>query len=158
MRVGYLPAELATQQTRHKLGEIFPRIKGRCIRKDNSITNDENPSGWFDYEAGIDAPATYLNTNEGQLFNLIKSSGRRLLSLNEYIVAGQDSKLFTGHYLDVFQTSVRLGSRDIHRLVSAEFYDGDGILSVVEGLHFDYNDPHLGARTSRAKKSSKKMG
>ncbi len=140
-RVGYLPAELATQQTRHILGEMFPKMQSHSVKEGNSVTNDESPSGWFDYEAAIDAP--YLDTKEKQLTDQVAKDGRKLLSLNQYIVAGQDSKLFTGQYLDETTTWVRLGSRDGDRIVGAGFYR-DGSLHVFWTLYADRHDPYLG--------------
>ena len=149
-RVGYLPAELTTQQTRHKLGEMFPKMQSHSVQKDNSVKNDENPSGWFDYEAAIEAP--YLDTKEGQLKDAIKKDGRTILSLNQYIVAGQDSKLFTGQYLDEVRTWVRLGSRDGGRIVDARV-DRGGDLSVLWGLGAGLHYPDLGGRSSGVNKA-----
>jgi len=144
-RVGYLPAELATQQSRHKLGEMFPKMQSHSFQEGNPVTNDENPSGWFDYETAIDAP--YLDTKEKDLMERIKKDGRRILTLNEYIIAGQDSKLFTGKYLDETRTWTRLGSRDDDRIVRARF-DRDGNLFVLSILHAADHYSDLGGRSS----------
>ena len=149
-RVGYLPAQLATQQTRHKLGEMFPKMQSHSVKEGNSVTNDDDPSGWFDYEAAIDAP--YLDTKEKQLTERVAKDGRRLLSLNEYIVAGQDSKLFTGEYLGQASTWVRLGSRCGGRVVNARF-NGDGGLLVNWNLDADDHLPDLGGRSSGVEKA-----
>lgn len=150
MRVGYLPLELATQQTRHILGEMFPEMTSHSVKEGNSVTNDENHSGWFDYEAGIDAP--YLDTKEVQLMDRIKKDGRRILTLNQYIVAGQDSKLFTRKYLDETRTLVRLGSRVGDHIVGARF-SRDGRLGVGWALGPDGHGPGLGGRSSGVKKA-----
>ena len=149
-RVGYLPTELATQESRHILGQMFPRMESHCVQKDNSLTNDENPSGWFDYESAIDAP--YLDTNEKQLIERVTKDGRNLLSLNQYIVAGQDSKLLTSKYLDEDRTWVRLGSRDGGRLVGANFGRG-GLLHVSWPLEADDHTPLSGGRSSGVEKA-----
>src|SRR3989344_8178477 len=143
-RVGYLPAELATRQTRHKLGEMFPKMQSHSVKEGNSVTNDESPSGWFDYEAAIEAP--YLDTEEDQLKDAIEKDGRTILSLNQYIVAGQDSKLFAGQYLDETTTWVRLGSRGDGRIVGADFHQ-DGDLGVDWHLRADGRNPDLGGRS-----------
>ena len=104
-RVGYLPLQLASQENRHILGKIFPKMGSYSIERNNLVTNDGNPSGWFDYEAGIDAP--YLDTDEQQLTERIAEDKRKLLSLNQYIIASQDSKLLTGQYLDEGRTWTR---------------------------------------------------
>jgi len=59
---------------------MFPKMQNHSVQKDNSVKNDKNPSGWFDYEATIDAP--YLDTKEGQLMDRIKKDSRTILSLN----------------------------------------------------------------------------
>lgn len=151
-RVGYLPAELATQQTRHKLGEIFPRMQSYRVQKGNSVANDKDPSGWFDYEAAIDAP--YLDTKEGELMNRIKKDGRVILSLNQYIVAGQDSKLFTGQYPDeARRTWVRVGSRDKGSILLEAGFQSNGRLDVSLPVRADARSPVLGGRSSGVKKS-----
>jgi len=150
LRVGYLPKELATQETRHILGEMFPLMRSYAVQEGNPVTNDENSSDYFDYEAAIDAP--YTDTKEKQLMERLKADGRRLLNLNEYIVAGQDSKLFTEKYLDETKTYVRLGSRDDGRIVYAGF-DGGGRLDGASGLGAGYHVPDLGGRSSGVKKA-----
>lgn len=149
-RLGYLPAELATQQSRHKLGEMYPKMQSHSVKEGNSVTNDESPSGWFDYETAIDAP--YLDTKEGQLMDKIKKDERKILSLNQYVVAGQDSKLFTGQYLDEVSTVVRLGSRYDGRVVHADFLR-DGHLRVGWSLGTDHHRLRLGGRSSGVNKA-----
>jgi len=153
-RVGFLPPKLATQQVRHRLGEIFPKMQSHSIHKDNLVTNDEDPSGWFDYEAEIDAP--YTNTTEEQLRDKLEEDERRLLSLNQYIIAGQDSKLFTEKYLDETGTSVRLGSRkqdrDKDRVVKA-YFSKDGDLHVVWNLGERVSNPCIGGRSFRVRRA-----
>ena len=150
IRIGVLPQALATQETRHLLGEMFPKMQSHSVKEGNSVTNDESPSGYFDYEAAIEAP--YLDTKEGQLMDNIKKDGRTILSLNQYIVAGQDSKLFTGKYLDETSTWVRLGSRNDGRIVSANFFQV-GHLYVSTRLRSDNHRPDLGGRSSGVKKT-----
>lgn len=149
-RLGYLPPELATQETRHKLGKMYPKMQSHSVQEGNSVSNDGNPSGWFDYEAAIDAP--YLDTKEKQLKERVAKDERELLTLNQYIVAGQDSKLFTGQYLDETETFVRLASSRDGRMVRAGFGPG-GHLGVDSGLDADLHDPYLGGRSSGVKKA-----
>ncbi len=150
IRVGVLPQAVATQETRHLLGEMFPKMQSHSVQEGNSVTNDENPSGYFDYEAAIDAP--YLDTKEKELMERIKKDGRTILNLNQYIVAGQDSKLFTGKYLDEVSTWVRLASRDGGRVVGARFCS-DGHLRVYSRLDADVRHSRLGGRSSGVKKA-----
>lgn len=149
-RIGYLPPELATQEKRHILGEIAPEMQSHNVKEGNSVTNDENHSGWFDYEVAIDAP--YLDTKEKKLEGAVKKDGRRLLTLNEYIVAGLDNKLFTGKYLDEDRTRVRLASRYDGRMIHAYFSSG-GHLRVYSDLYADFHYSSLGGRSSGVKKA-----
>lgn len=148
-RVGYLPPELSTQQSRHILGEMFPEMGSPSVKEGNSVTNDEDPSGWFDYEANI---APYLDTNEKQLEDKVAKDGRKLLSLNQYIIASQDSKQFTGQYLDEVEIWVRLGSRFGGRVVQACFYR-DGGLDVSWHRKPDDCSRILGGRSSGVKRA-----
>ena len=141
---------MATQESRHILGEMFPRMQSHSVQKDNSVTNDENPSGWFDYEAAIDSP--YRDTNEKQLIEKVTKDERKLLSLNQYIIAGQDSKLLTGEYLDEDRTWVRLGSRDDGRMVRA-YFSRNGYLRVAWLLEADIHNSRLGGRSSGVEKA-----
>ncbi len=149
-RVGFLPSEVSTQKTRHLLGKMFPQMQSHSVEEGNYVTNEEDRSGWFDYEADIDAP--YTNTNEKQLNEKVKRDGRRLLTLNEYIAAGQDSKHFTGKYLDQNKTFVRLGSRNGGHVVDAGFDSGGG-LDVYWSLRPDARNGGLGGRSSGVKKA-----
>ena len=144
-RVGYLPPEVATQAGRHKLGEMYPEMGSYSVQEGNPVTNDYSPSGWFDYEVSINAP--YLDTTEDQLLERTRENGRKLLSLNQYIVAFQDSKLFTDHYLDEKSTWVRVASRHDGRMVNA-LVNGDGYLLVLADLKPDVHFPNFGGRSS----------
>ncbi len=145
IRVGYLPPELATQQNRYILGEIFPQMRSNSLQKDNLVVNDEDQSGWFNYEASIDAP--YPNTTEKLLSNKVTRKGKRLLTLNQYIVATQDSKLFTGQFLDEGLTWARLGSRFHGRVVDVGTRK-DGYLYVWSDLKPNHHSLHIGGRSS----------
>jgi hypothetical protein len=101
-RVGYLPPELATQRSRHLLAAIFPLLRSFALLEGNPVRNLDNPSGWFDYDATEEAP--YLHTDEPDLLAAVAAEGRTLASLNQYVVATQDSKLLTGSYLDERRT------------------------------------------------------
>ncbi len=172
-RVGYLPPELASGEGRYALGRIFPWM-GQRKTKDApgwkrvyvTVANDKNLSGWFNYDAGTKSP--YLNTNEKQLIDEIAKDARELLSINQYMVAGADSKLFTGHYPDELWTpeahhqgspiengtNVRLGSRveGVAGLIVA-YFQPDGLL-VWHSYNADSHNSNLGGRSSRAKKAA----
>ncbi len=151
-RIGYLPERLMTQQDRSLLARMFPKLGNHSVQEGNSVTNEINRFGWFDYEASVDAP--YRNTTENQLRVAIdaegKTLGRELVGMNvsEYIVAGEDSKLFAGRYLDQ-EGSIwarLLGSRDDDEVVDARF-DSSGGLSVGWNLHSRTHSPALGGRS-----------
>lgn len=127
-RVGYLPPEVATQRTRHVLGEIFPLMGCYSLQPDNEVANIVSWPGWFDYESSIDAP--YLDTDEAALLEQVSADGRELMSMNQYIVATQDSNLFTGQYLDERRTWTRIGIRVTGRIVCVRC-DGD---EMAEGM------------------------
>lgn len=145
-RVGYLPVELAIQENRHILSQMFPQMGSPVsLQKSNPVTNDENPSGWFDYETAVDSP--YLDTTEEQLVRQVKEDGSRLLSLNQYITASQDNKLLTGQYLDEDATWARLGSR-LEGRVACAFFRRVGRLEIRWSLEPGGNSRNLGGRSS----------
>lgn len=143
-RLAYLPPELATQENRHILGSMFPKMQGNSVEEGNTVTNEQVRSGWFDYEAAIQAP--HLYTNEKKLRKLLAKQGRLGMNITEYVIAGQDSKLFTGKYLDQDSTYVRLlGSRYDGDVVSAGF--GPDGLVVSWSLGPDRHGPGWGGRS-----------
>ena len=127
-RVGYLPPEVATRRTRDVLGAIFPLMGCYSLAPDNEVDNSVSWPGWFDYDASIDAP--HLDTDETELLEQVTATGRRLMNLNQYIVASQDSRLLTGRYLDEVRTWARIGVEVTGRIVVVRF-DGD---EVAEGM------------------------
>ena len=157
-RVAYLPELLATQRGRTQLGTIFPRMRCYSLLADNIVTNDEDAWGWFDYEGVVDAGR--LDTDEPTVVGALRAEGLALLSLNQYIVASQDSRQFTGRYLDERRSWVRVGSRIDGRMVAvrfdgAEMADGlgdeepvDGTLLVAYDVHAVDRSPVLGARST----------
>ncbi|MGD9986572.1 hypothetical protein [Pseudonocardia sp.] len=164
-RVGYLPPEAATRATRHVLGTIFPSMGCYSLQPDNEVENLVSRAGWFDYEAATDAP--YPGTDEAELLEQVRAAGRDLISMNQYIVAAQDSRLFTGHYLDERRTWPRIGIRVSGRIVCARF-DGDemaeglgdeppvaGSLLTGYDLHPDFRAPYTGGRSAGVARSER---
>lgn len=107
-RLAYLPPEVATQAGRGLIGKIWPLLECFSVLEDNVVHNNINPSGWFDYESAIDAPNDCLN--QADLLTEIERQGRTLLTVNQYIVAAQDSRVLTGKYLDETRSWVRVNS------------------------------------------------
>lgn len=143
--IGYLPEQGMTQENRPLFAKMFPRLRSHSVQEENSVTNEANRFGWFDYEASVDAP--YLDTTEDQLKERIAADGRLEMNVSEYIVAGEDSKLFTGKFLDQGNTWARLlGSRLGGEVVRAYFLS-DGDLVVSWGLVPQGHGPGLGGRS-----------
>jgi len=148
-QIGFLPEQLMRQQDRTILARVFPQLGSYSVQEGNTVTNEVDRSGWFDYEASIDAP--YLNTTEDQLIDRIDSEGEGLnmnlleMNLNGYIVAGEDIRFITGKYLDQDGTSWSrlLGSRGRGLLVRASF-GSNGYLHVYRFLSSSENYPYLG--------------
>ncbi len=156
-RVGFVPPAIATQRDRHVLGEIFPLMGCYSLHTDNEVENIVSQPGWFDYESSIDAP--YRDTDEAALLDQVRADGRQLLSMNQYIVAAQDSKLFVGQYLDERRTWTRIGIRVTGGIVAVRF-DGDemaeglgdetpvpGSLLTGYDLNAELRTPFMGGRT-----------
>lgn len=149
--IGYLPERLMTQRDRSMFAKMFPRLGSYSVQERNPVTNEVDGFGWFDYEASIGVP--YPNTTEDQLRERIAADGRLEMNVNEYIVAGVDSKLFTGNFLDQASTSARLlGSRRDDRVVNARFTSG-GNLRVHWRLNPADCHPDLGGRSVGMKKT-----
>ena len=143
----YLPEEFSTQRGRHLLGKMFPKMQSHSVEEGNSVTNEVARSGWRQFDMSLDAPHT--DTNEKQLKEAMVSQGDEEPTLNEYIVAGQASKLLTGRYLDEGATWSRiLGSRYDGDVVDAHFLS-DGRLLVVSDWSPGHRDPSVGGRFSR---------
>lgn len=123
-RLGYLPQEFSTDKGRAHLYKIFPTIKSPTLAI-RPISTEESRFGWFDYTASIEPQ--YPNTTEAELVQQIADNARIGMNLNEYIVAGRDSMVFTGKYLDQDATWSRLpGSIVRSKSVAASFTpDGD---------------------------------
>ncbi|WP_132975282.1 hypothetical protein [Pseudonocardia dioxanivorans] len=107
-RLAYLPPEVATRAGRHWLGKIWPLMECFSVLEDNVVSNVVNPSGWFDYESQIDAPN--VNLDQAALLAEVERQGRTLLTVNQWIVAAQDSRVLTGKYLDETRSWVRVNS------------------------------------------------
>lgn len=156
-RLGYLPPPISTQQNRYLMGKLWPEMQSYAVQQEDQeespVTNEVDRNGWFDYDARVDG-APYRDTNEKELRKAIEKEGRAGMNLTEYIVASQDSKLFTGHYLDEVPAYVRLlGSRDEGYVVGAHFRE-DGYLYVIWFLTPQDYGSHLGGRSVGVSKAA----
>lgn len=132
------------------LGRIFPDMRSWATSKGTTIKSDHSEGGYLAVETSLDAPN--LGSDEGQLRTLFKSQGRQGMTLPTYIIASQDSKLLTGHYLDEKTWSRLLGSRDRGgggRVISA-YFDSGGDLDVRSPIGRRFRDPGLGGRSEEA--------
>ena len=146
----YVPEKLASQESRHLLGNIFPDMQSHSVREGNPVTNESSQGGWFDIEASLDSPN--LNTTEKDLRNKFKREGRDGQRLNTHIVGSQDAKLQTGHYFDENTWSRLLGSRVDGHVADARFHV-DGGLHVYWRLGPQSHDSHRGGRSEGAKRT-----
>ena len=146
----YVPQKVATQQTRHLLGKIFPEMQSYSVEEGNPVTNKGIEGGWFDVEASLDAPNT--NTREADLKKTFKAQGKQGQTVNQYIVGSQFLKLTTGNYFDENTYSRLLGSRYDGGVVGADSLS-DGRLNVYCDLNPDGRGERWGGRSSGVKKS-----
>lgn len=142
----YVPPELATQESRYLLAKIWPNVTSYSVQEGNPVTNEVDHLGWKYVEASVDAP--HRNTQEADLRKMFASQGREEMTLTEYIIASQDSKLRTDRFFDEGATWSRLlGSRSMGGVVRALF-GSDGRLRVYWGLAPQDSGPGLGGRSS----------
>lgn len=143
-RIGYIPPELAEQENRHLMAIIWPELIDQSTSEKNDFTNENPYFGWFDYEATGDF--CNPNLNEKQLGQLFEKEGRQGMNLNQYIIASQDSKLFTDHYLDENTWSRLLNTKFNGNSIDVCFGDR-GRLIAYRHLESEFNDPRLGGRS-----------
>lgn len=109
----YVPDELASQENRYLLGEIFSKMQGDFVKRGNLITNlitnESKQGGWFDIEASLDSPN--LGIAEKSLEDQFREQGRVGQRLSTYMIGSQEAKLLTGHYFDEKTASYLPGSR-----------------------------------------------
>lgn len=141
----YVPPELAGQEDRHLLGQMWPEMRSHSVRQGNLVTNEQDRSGWQYVEAAPNAP--HRGTSESELAARLTGLGREGMNLTGYIIASQMSRLQTGRYFDEDTWSRLLGSCEGGQVVSASF-------DAYGGLDVDpYWDPRirrggLGGRSS----------
>lgn len=146
----YVPGEVASQENRHLLGQMFPEMNQPSVRKGNFVTNESNQGGWFDIEASLDNPN--VNITERDLENRFKKQGKAGQRINTHIVGSQDAKLQTGHYFDENNWSRLLGSRGDGRVVRVLFRVDSG-LDVRWGLVSRGRLARWGGRSEGVKKA-----
>jgi S-methylmethionine-dependent homocysteine/selenocysteine methylase len=142
-RLGYLASEMGVGIW----GKIFPNLyvdAGFTMNGDSigidaiEYTNDEEIHGWFDYDvSGL--VSHDVDTIEAELLSQIEEEGRTVMNLEQYIVAGYDSILFTGELLE--DRVNKLGSRDRKGsvLAAALGWDSDsGSSSISIGEAFQF--------------------
>lgn len=133
------------------LGKAFPRMGSWAFQAGTTVLNVDkagNPIGlfgWMNTEKAINAPNT--RTTQQSAEDILKEKGRIGLTLNVYTVAGQQSKLLTGQFLDKGSTWSRvLSSRSRGRVLDA-YFDGGGSCDVDSDLEPGSVGGSLGARS-----------
>ncbi|MFE0922682.1 hypothetical protein ACFW24_33610 [Streptomyces nigra] len=158
--VGFLPHELSSHLTRHRFRSVFPDMDSYAEAPANGFANAADVWGWFDYETAREAP--WRDLDEPATRAAVAAAGRTMLTLDQYIVAGQDQHLLTGHHLDDRRSWSRLATSYDGRTIAARF-DGEkpeegrenepptpGSLLVAYDLAPSDNGRMLGVRTRSA--------
>lgn len=148
----YLPQVVSGKEGLSFFSKAYPWMrwndKDMANAEIQNVDGEGNPIQLFGHlrtEAAIDAPHT--RTNEGQAADILARSGRRGHTLNTYVVAGDQSKLLRGKYLDQDRTMVRLMLSRAHgRVVSALFFPS-GYCDVDLSLRPGNVGPRLGVRS-----------
>lgn len=153
-----VPDAYAQQAQRPLIAAAFRLVNNGYVPKhwsmqaDNSVTNDLIHTGYRWIDMSIDAPHT--GTNEQQARNAARKEGAEGINHSEYVIAGLQSKLVSGKYLDQDRTWIReLGSSSDGRVVRSCF-DPSGYLGVVSVLSPRDRGGGLGARFSSGVKSA----
>lgn len=129
-RVAYLPRELSGRSGRVLLSRLFAGTHSYALLANSPVTDDVDYWGWFDYEEAVDA--SLVGLTERELLAVLKADGRRLLTLNEYVVASHDLHEATDYFLDEQATWTRLASRIDGNLIAARF-DGKATVAGLGG-------------------------
>lgn len=122
------------------------------VQDDNQVKNDIIHVGYRFVDMQIDAP--YLGTNEEQAKEAAIKEDAEGMNESEYLLAGLQSKLITGQYLDEGSTWSRLLSSSCDgRVVRADF-GSDGDFDFYSGLRPGDHYVNLGARFSSGVKTA----
>lgn len=158
----FVPEGHAAQNQRLRIVSALSKIVGNefvpnnwSVQDDNSVTNDVLHTGYRWVDMAINAP--HANTSDQSAGDLMKKSkpeeGADGMNLSEYVIAGLQSKLVTGKYLDEVKTWVRLlESRHEDFIVYTKF-NPDGRLHVRSSFGPLYLYRGLGVRFSSGMKS-----
>lgn len=132
------------------LGRAYSEVMRSRVFQGTTVLNVDNDGqpinlyGWMRTEERMDVP--YTGTNQDQAERIVEKRNRVGQTLNVYAVAGQQSRLLTGQYLDE-RTWVRiLSSRIRSRVVSASFRGGDRC-NVGQSLSRTHVNGSLGVRS-----------
>lgn len=138
------------------LGKGWPEMGSWTFQEGTSVKNEDEERklieifGWMRTEKAIDA--LYLGKNEDQARQAI-GKNRIGDTLNIYGIAGQQSKLLEGKYLDQTRTWIKtLSSRFRGQVLGADFH-GYGYLRVDWLLRSSDIHDHLGARSVEVAKT-----
>lgn len=135
--IGYMPPELVADSGRLLLVRMFPGMTITGLVIQNHIVSESENGGWFDYDNSVQAPNT--STTQAVLKRTFTDSGREGMNLNQYIVAGQDSGVLRGKYLDQDGGWTRLlGSRIKGNPIAARFTGSGNVVLLNPPFQADH--------------------
>jgi hypothetical protein len=141
----YVPVEVAGQEDRYLLGQMWPEMRSYSVERGNLVSNEEPRSGWRYIEASLEAP--HRRTTKQELSKALADLRREGMNLTEYVIGAQMRRKLTGHYFDESTWSRLLGSREGGGVVRAGF-GASGYLRVVPDWGSQGRHGGLGGRSS----------
>lgn len=146
----YLPEVVSERDGFSLLTKAYPWLGWNDVNMvgvQNKVDVGGVPFGHLRTEAAIDAPHTGTNEDQAAEILVKVKLDRRGHTLNTYAVAGNESRLLLGKYLDQDGTFTRvMSSRVGGRVVDADFFP-DGFCYVGWYLGPDDADGRLGVRS-----------
>lgn len=141
----YVPQVLDEQKTRNLIWRIWPEMKFSGFIERDTFVDLYRHRGWRYVERNLDAP--HRDTSEDALRKILTQLRRAGLTLTEYVIASQVSKLLTGRYLDEDTNARVLGS--LYQGQSAYVgFGSDGYLFLDHRIRPEFQHPETGGRSS----------
>lgn len=143
----YIPPELSNPDALPIFARMWPKTRSYLLTGNLSI-NENVHSGWRYVESTPNIQYEFLS--EVQLKRFLQDEGREGLTLNEYIIASEHSKISNGKFFDENGSWTRLLSSNIQgKTLSVGFYP-EGDLRFGSGWNPDAIYPYVGGRSSQA--------
>ncbi|OGK19581.1 hypothetical protein A3D80_04035 [Candidatus Roizmanbacteria bacterium RIFCSPHIGHO2_02_FULL_40_13b] len=134
--------------TREHLGVIHPHLQSWTVEPGNTLKNEQERTGWLVVKDSADSP--HLDTTEAQLIQAIQEQGVHGMTVDTYIVFGEELHDRTGVYPDINTWSRLPGSRGGGRVVDARRLTG-GRLCVDAAWAPADRYPTMGGRSEGVK-------